>query len=82
MRVQIENFIYLKGTPKSYVNSLIQFNEILSTCLTVGKLSELKKALIDCTIKYESNYFKFGFGNNHFWLSDKETNDRILIVTE
>ncbi|MDD1442765.1 hypothetical protein MEO93_20865 [Dolichospermum sp. ST_sed3] len=76
MKVQIENT--LSGRTSL---SIIEFNELLSQCLNSDSENELRIRFEDDYYKAnECEYFDYGFGGNHFWVSEKVSNKRILFV--
>lgn len=68
MNVTVENSIFDE-------NNLLEVNRFLTICTRVANLQELNKALktfkeIGSFDHLEEQGIRYGFGHNHFWLSE------------
>jgi hypothetical protein len=63
MKIEIENSIKNPITEKIFN----EFNEIIKILLKAKTREDIKKSLS----KNNLNFFKFGFGSNHFWLAQR-----------
>ena len=78
MKIQIEYHL-IETSPETF----IQFNYILKRVKAIHTLTELKNWLNTQDI----NLFLFGFGANHCWVKQYDSNgtlskERLLLITE
>ena len=81
MKVTIENYICNE-------DNLLDLNHFLIICTTVQNENELKNTLQNlkedgCFEYLEENGIRYGFGNNHFWMSERQFKDewkRIIFI--
>ena len=81
LKIEIEN------TPTSLIDEEKDYNQLsylmafTEQALLVNKLTDYRTSVMNIPVT-ASRYYTWGFGSNHFWLSQKETNKRILLITE
>ena len=75
MKTQIENYIY-------FDNNLPEINAIIGLCTAAHDEDDLRERIAEIN-DWQVENTKWGFGHNHFWLSEERGRDgwvRILFV--
>jgi len=77
MRTSIETSVKpVKGSNQT-LYAFLEFNQIVALCVTCKQESILRQQMNESNFEY----FDFGFGGHHMWVTQKEQEKRILFLT-
>lgn len=77
MRTSIETTVKaIKGTNQT-LHAFLELNQIIALCTTCKQEQVLRQQMNDSNFEY----FDYGFGHNHMWVTQKQEDKRILFLT-
>lgn len=79
MKAQIESPVRCKNQA-DYQSTFMQMARIIQDILTASDENELRNNLLYTFKLGKMSHFQYGFGSNHCWVKQTESDDRMIFV--